>query len=296
LVSLYPELRLLSYAGVLLITSAAGLLVKQNYDRIGPIGIAVLIGLTAMGSLAWVVKNSPPFSWKETKSPAAVFDYVLMLGVLLAAADLAFIEVQFTPLGSAWPWHLLIVSLLMACAAVRFDSRAVFSLALSTFAAWRGVSVSLGGQALWWTKADSVRWNGIACGLIFIALASYLRRSGKKGHFQPVPLHLGWLLVLGALVSGGFEYASVFYSPRSSWGAAYIALSFVASSGLAWHSFNKRRAALFSFGVFGLYIAFFQLVLALSRDGIVIVFFAGAGAFVLAACLWKAHRRMKESL
>ena len=32
--------------------------------------------------------------------------------MLLAAADLAYIEVQFTPLGPNWSWHLLIVALL----------------------------------------------------------------------------------------------------------------------------------------------------------------------------------------
>ena len=54
-----------------------------------------------------------------------------------AAADLAYVEVRFSPLGAHWPWHLLLVSALYALAALRFDSRVVWSLALSTFLAWR---------------------------------------------------------------------------------------------------------------------------------------------------------------
>jgi hypothetical protein len=60
---------------------------------------------------------------------------MLLLGVLLASADLAYIEVKFTPLGDAWPWHLLIVAVLSGLLAFRCDSRVVFSFALTTFAA-----------------------------------------------------------------------------------------------------------------------------------------------------------------
>ena len=223
------------------------------------------------------------------------FDYVLLLGVLLAAADLAFVEVQFTPLGSSWPWHLLIVSLFMAYAAIRFDSRSLFSLALSTFAAWRGVSVSFSEPALWWTRVESVRWNAILCGLVFIGLGSYAKRSGRKPHFQPVSLHLGWLLVLGALISGGSLPEYLFYSSNHPAAAAYIVLLLLTCAGLAWFSFKRRRFMLFLYAVFGIYIGLCQLVLLQSRDPKVIVFCTGAGAVLLLAGLWKAQRKMKET-
>ena len=142
LVAVHGELRALLYLGVLLAMGGVGLLVEENLDRIGPVAIAAAIGLAAAAALGWVVRVAPPFSWREAPSPHLAFDYVLLLGVLLAAADLAYVEVRFTPLGAHWPWHLLIVAVFTALAAFRFDSRLAFSLALSTFAAWRGVSAA----------------------------------------------------------------------------------------------------------------------------------------------------------
>src|SRR5881628_79966 len=133
IVSIRTELRVLVYAGVLLVTAGAGLLVKENLGAIGPVGIALALALGAGAALGWVVRRAPPFSWAEVPSPNLAFDYMLLLGVLLAAADLAYVEVKFTPLGPNWSWHLLIVAVFAALAAFRFDSRVVFSLALSTF-------------------------------------------------------------------------------------------------------------------------------------------------------------------
>ncbi|HEV2844716.1 MAG TPA: DUF2157 domain-containing protein, partial [Thermoanaerobaculia bacterium] len=199
LVSAHWELRALLYLGVLLVTGGVGLLIKENLDRIGPAVIAAAIGLAAAAALIWVERAAPPFSWKEMKSPNLAFDYILLLGVLLAAADLAYIEAQFTPLGANWPWHLLIVAILSALAAFRYDSRIVFSLALSTFAAWRGVSVAHFGSNLFGGVQDTVRWNMLACGLLFAVFGLFLAKTDRKAHFEPVAVHLGWLLILGAL-------------------------------------------------------------------------------------------------
>src|SRR4029077_10919013 len=92
LVSVHWELRALLYVGVLLIPGGVGLLVKENLDRIGPVAIAVGIGLAAAAALAWVIARAPPFSWGPSPSPHLAFDYMLLLGVLLAGAELAYVE------------------------------------------------------------------------------------------------------------------------------------------------------------------------------------------------------------
>ena len=288
LVSLYPELRLLFYVGVLLSTAGIGILVKQNYENMGPAVIAAALGAAALGTLLWVARTASPFSWNETPAPYLAFDYLLLLGVLLAAADLAFMEVQFTPLGAHWPWHLLIVSLFMACLAVRYDSRTVFSLALSTFAAWRGLSVSILEKQLWRASEDIVRWNAIGCGIVFVLLGRYLTRCKRKSHFEPVSVHLGWLLILGALVSGGTE--------QGTEGIAYILVLGLTGSGLAWHSFRQHRFALFAFGVLAVYVSAGQLVLKYSLDFMESLFWFVVSSAGLTALLWKVQRKMREQV
>ena len=103
LVSVRIEIRTLLYAGVLLLTSGVGALVAAHHERIGPLALSIAIGLAAAGCLLWVARVAPAFSWGEVASPSLAFDYVLLLGVLLFAADLAYVEAQFTMLGPRWP-------------------------------------------------------------------------------------------------------------------------------------------------------------------------------------------------
>src|SRR6266481_3338149 len=116
-VSVRFEIRALLYAGVLLLTAGVGVLVARHQDEIGPLAIATGIALAAAGSLIWVTRRAAPFSWGEAPSPSLAFDYVLLLGLLLVAADLAYVEMQFTVLGAHWAYHLLIVGVLYLLAA-----------------------------------------------------------------------------------------------------------------------------------------------------------------------------------
>jgi hypothetical protein len=289
-VSIRAELRAALYAGVLLVTTGAGLLVRQNLEAIGPLGIALGLGLAAAVALGWVARSAPAFSWAEVPSPNLAFDYVLLLGVLLAAADLAYVEARFTPLGRAWPWHLLIVSLLTAACAFRYDSRVVFSLALGTFAAWRGVSVAYLEPAWWRGPEPVIRANMIVCGGIFVTAAWILARSRRKAHFDPVAAHLGWSLVLGALASG------VFRRETSTALAHGGALSLVGAILAAW-SLKRRRFVTFAMGVVGAYVGLSGLVVRTLGYGsdVVVFFWFTLSAFVLLGALVAGHRTMRRA-
>ena len=182
-----------------------GELVRQNLDRLGPVTITAALTVAALACLLWVARVAPPFSRGEAPSDRFGFDYVLLLGMLLVSADLAYVETQFTPLGASWPLHLLVVAGLAALLAFRYDSRTLFSLALASFAAWRGVAISLraAGEAFWRGPSDELRMNALVCGAVFVLLGFLLGRGTVKPHFEPVATHLGWLLGLGALASGG---------------------------------------------------------------------------------------------
>jgi hypothetical protein len=110
LVSVRLEIRALLYVGVLLLTSGVGLLVTEHHREIGPWAIAGGIGLAAGACLVWVIRKAAPFSWGEVQSPNVAFDYVLLLGLLLFASDLGYVEAQFTVLGPRWAHHLLVVA------------------------------------------------------------------------------------------------------------------------------------------------------------------------------------------
>src|SRR5262245_30632949 len=162
LVSVRLELRMLLYVGVLLLTSGVGVLVVERHEDIGPLALAGSIGLAAAACLVWVIRRAAPFSWRDVPSPTAAFDYVLLLGLLLLASDLAYIETQFTVLGPRWVHHLLVVGAVYLLAAHRWDSKPVLGLALTTLAAWRGVSVSLISGSLGAGEPGELRINALA--------------------------------------------------------------------------------------------------------------------------------------
>ena len=289
LVSIREELRLALYLGVTLLTAGVGLLVKENLDRIGPVTIAAAIGIAAAACLAWVARTAPPFAWTAQPSPHVAFDYLLLLGALLVAADLAYVEVKFTPLGANWPWHLLIVALLAGGLAVRYDSRVLFTLALTTLAAWRGVSLSLLGRSAW--RLDdpaALRWNAVGCGVLFVALGWALVRAGRKPHFEPSAAHLGWLLVLGGLASGALVPDRL----GTPWPAFALAL-LLAAGGLAAGTFRARRFSLFALGAAGAYVAVSRFAVAGIHDDFAVLAWFCLSSIACIVGLVAAQRRMR---
>jgi hypothetical protein len=281
LVSVRVELRLLLYIGVLVVTSGVGLLVKENLDRIGPVAIAAALGLAAAAAIGWVWRGSPPFTWERVESPHLAFDYILLLGVLLAAADLAYIEARFTPLGTAWPWHLLIVALFAAAVAVRFDSRVVFSLALATFAAWQGVSMEEFGLGVLAGEGPA-RWTSIGCGVFFVVLGIAMARTDRKAHFEPVAVHLGWLLVLGGIASGIVDEHGA-----AGWAAALL---LVGATLAAW-AYQARRFPLFAYGVLSGYVGVCRFIF--EGDETLGCFFLSFSSILVIVGLVMAQRRLR---
>jgi hypothetical protein len=283
LVSVRAELRTALYLGVLALLAGVSVLVQQNLDRIGPAAIAFALGAAALGALVWVARRGPAFTWGSDESPHLAFDYVLLLGVLLVGADLAYVEWKFTPLGAQWSWHLFLMALFAGAMAVRYDSRVLWSLALSTFAAWRGVAVTLraAGAALLGDTAAGVRWNALLCGAFFVALGWAAKRSGRKAHFEPVAVYLGWLLVLGALVAGSLAGAFLSGSEVNPWAFAALVTGSLLAVGMG----RARRFWLFALGVVAAYIGLSVVVLRTIGDQFGCVWFWGTSTGVLVLLL-----------
>jgi hypothetical protein len=287
LVSVRLELRTLLSAGVLLILAGTGLLVREHFDRIGPTAVAAAILAAAALCLAWVNRRSPPFSRGEVPSPGLAFDSILALGVLLFGSFLAWVETQFHTLGAGWRHHLLLLAVLALAAAFRFDSRSVFSLALTSFAAWRGVDARLTLRTVFGNPEEAIRWNSILCGALFLLGAWVLTRARWKAHFEPVSSNLGLLLLLGALLSG------VLGTRAPEWPAWEAALLAVGAAVIA-AGWRERRTLWFSQGVVAVYAGALRVLFEASH-GAGAMFLVAVTSLGLVALLVVAHRRLREA-
>ena len=288
LVSVRAELHALLYAGVLLAVSGVGLFLKVNHDRIGPTAIASLIAAAAAACFVFVFRRSPPFSWGAAASSHVGADYLLLLGVLLAGSDLAYLETQFRFLGPDWPYHLLVVSLLAFAAAYRFDSRLVLSLALSSFAAWRGLSTRLPFDPRTTGGLAEARWNALLTGMLFLAAAAVSVRARRKPHFEGVYAGFGWLLLFGGLLSGAFDTGE-------NW-PLWAGAAFAVAVAVVLFAYRRRRSFDFAVAVVAAYVSLLRpLWLAVGKSGEGFFFVAGASSLCVLAFLVFSYRRMRGS-
>jgi hypothetical protein len=286
LVSVRAELQIALWAGVTLVAAGAGVLVKDNLANLGPVTIGAGIALAAALCLWYVARASPPFSWGPVASPTLAFDYVLLLGVLLVGTDLAYLETQYRLLGPNWPWHLLLLSLVQLGFAFRYDSRAVLTLSLASFAAWRGVALSFSGAALVGPNEEALRVNALAVGAVFFAGGTLIARAGRKAHFEPAFGNLGLVLLLGAAVTGA-------YGDRGALEAVWLPTLAVIAAAAILIAYRARRSDYFAQGVIAAYLGFLRLAAELHFE-VGLFYLVSAGSFgILVLILW-AHRRFKE--
>jgi hypothetical protein len=290
LLSIRPEIHVLLYAGVLLLTAAAGLFLKVHSRDIGPVAIAGALTLACTACFGYAIRKAPPFSWGKVEAPSVAFDYIVLLAVLLLGSDLAYLESQFRLLGSSWEYHLLLMSVVGLTVAYRFDSAAVLPLALSSFAAWRGVSTRLSLPLIFGDVSARLRVNSVICGVLFLVGAVASARLRKKPHFEAVWGHLGALLLFGGLLAGVFGEGSPGWW---RWEAVLLTASVVI--GLV--SFRIRRAGYFAEAVLagyggGLGVLFAE-VHGLAAVSLIIAGSAAAVATALAV-VWKRLRESHE--
>ena len=284
LFSVHWELRLLLYAGILILTTGLGLLIAKYFASIGHVALLAAIALGGTGCFAYCLRRGGGFSPETAPAPDAAYDYVLLLGCLLLGTFQGYLELRYQLLAQHWSWWLLGSGLLYLFCAHYFDNRLVLSLALSTLGAWLGVKTSLftGGN---WNAA--LRGNALFFGATVVAAGAAQVQLGWKHHFLPVHLHLGVNFLLAALVAG--------VDSRTK-GLLYLAGLLLVGAGSAFYAQRARRFAFLLYallyGYLGVTIFVFEHV-RWEAEGIVLYFLTTAAALVSALVAF--HRRFRSA-
>ena len=162
--SLHGELRATLYAGVLLIIAGVGAILARNLDHLGPLAITLAIALAASACVLPAVRGR-----LAGRALGVAADYLLLLAVLLASADLAYAERQFTLLGPLWSWHLLLLAVVGAAIAYVFGSALVVAAALTALAGWFGVGGPVGDAFHLVSTTPALGGRALACAAVIIA-------------------------------------------------------------------------------------------------------------------------------
>lgn len=271
--SLHPEVRILSWGGAMLVATAAGLVLKNHLDEIGPLALSMLMGLAAAGCYAFV--------WSRRTRATLVHDYVLLLGALLISADAAFIETQFHLFGTAWHRHFLILAVVHGVTAYLFRSRIVLSLAMTSIAGWLGVREHPFGQAIEYAT------RSFACAALLLSWRAIHVHfdSHRERDFAPSFEHFAANVAFVGCISLLFE------NDTQVIGALLMLV--VAAAVIAW-GIRVRRELFVLYAVLYAVIGVDALVDAIVREQVLTFLFFTISAIGAIVALFAIHARLKE--
>jgi hypothetical protein len=280
--SLFLELNILLYAGVLAFVAGLGWTITTWSEQLGD--VLVLAVLTAMlAACFWYCfSRAPAWSPAETSSPSLVFDYVLYLGSLIWSVELAYIETRFHVLSGQWDLYLLATAGLFFFLAYRFDNRFVLSLALSSLAGWFGLTISH-----WPSHQDELyRQYAILYSLIVAVAGVILQRRGLKPHFFGTYLNIAANVLFWALLSGVFN--------REGYVVWLLALLAACGASLAWGLARRQFSFVAYAAVYGYVGVSSILIRDMNSSTALLSYFFVSGVAMLVMLVQIARRFGRE--
>jgi len=276
--SLFLELNVLLYAGVLAFVAGLGWTVSTWSQQLGDVLVLTILSTVLAACFWYCFSRAPAWVPAETPAPSPIFDYVLYLGSFIWSLELAYLENRFHVLSGQVDLYLLATAGLFFFLAYRFDNRFVLSLALSTLAGWFGLTISH-----WPSHQDAAyrQYALLYCLLVGIA-GTLLQRRGLKPHFFGTYLNIVANVLFWALLSGVFN--------RQGYGVWLLALIIACGASLAWGLARRQFAFVAYAAVYGYVGVSSMLLRGITDDTAVLGYFVVTGVAMLVVLVKIARR------
>ena len=251
--SLFLELNILFYAGVLAFVAGLGWTVTTYSEQLGDVLVLAILSAIFAACFWYCFSRAPAWALAQTSAPNAAFDYVLYLGSLVWCIELAYLENQLHLLSGQWDLYLLATAVFFFFLAYRFDNRFVLSLALSSLAGWFGLTISH-----WRSDQDAAyRQYALIYCLLIGGGGALLKLRGVKPHFFGTYLNIAANVGFWALLSGVFE--------REGYGLWFLALLIACGVSLAW-GLKRRQFAFVAYSAVYGYVGISSILIRNLRD------------------------------
>lgn len=205
-ISLYYELRLILYLGIMLFTGGLGYFAYQNIGEIGHIVSMFLIATSIVVGFYFIRKFSKPYSNFEVKLSQVYFDYILLLVSLLIVTLFAYVQVYFDIVDLLINGTSFISALIFLFMAYRYDNRALLSMGIVAFAAAVGVSITPINWAKGeWFTTDNLYVISLFLGAALVIIGEWSIYKDIKRHFSFTYKNFGLLIYFIACVSAIFD-------------------------------------------------------------------------------------------
>jgi len=269
IVSIYTELRVVLYLGILLFTGGVGYFSLQNMGENGHLlsmfSLAIAIGL----GFYFIGKFAKPYSNQEINISLVYFDYLLILVALLVLSLFTYVQVYFDLVELLIHWTSFISAVLLVFMAYRYDNRALLSMGIAALAAAVGITIS----PVDWTKGNwqittDLYLTTLLLGVLLLVVEHSMYQKGIKKHFRFTYQNFGLLL----FYLGGV--ASIFDGDHEQ---MYAALLLLVGGGLTYYTWEKKEFLFFLYSSLAAYIAFtylfFRLIEMMGFDMIFMIYY-----------------------
>lgn len=209
--SVHWDLRSLLYLGVLLITTATGILIYKNIDTIGHDALLIILSVLMLACFAYSYKKATGYNNTKISGTTIWSDYILLIGCLLLLVLVGYLQFQYNLFGTRWGMALFIPMVLLFIAAYYFDHIGVLSLAIINLAAWAGIAIT---PTTLLRQNDfneiSVMFTGLALGGFLIVLSILSVQKNVKAHFSFTYKNFGIHLFFISMIAILFYYEKVY--------------------------------------------------------------------------------------
>ena len=267
IISLYSELRLLLYLGIILFTGGVGYFVYENLGNIGHYLIMGVMVIATYMCFSFIVKLAKPYMHDKVEVENIYFDYVLLLGSLLVAGLLTYLQVYFNLVEYLLNYSSFITAILFLTIAYRYDNKGVLAMGITVLAAAVGLSIS----PVDWAKGDLVAIDRLY--VVSIILGALLAGAGHfseqlmiKKHFSFTYWNFGLLLYYLGCLTGIFN---------SDYQVAYAILTLVTAASLTRAMWQQKEFLLFIYSSLASYISISYIIFNImeSIDGFILLIY-----------------------
>lgn len=187
LFSLNAELLFLLYLSVLLFTGGVGTLIYKNIDSIGHIAILAVNFVLMLVCFYISFKKAKGFSKEEIVFDNPLYDYLVLMGSLLATIFIGYLQFQYGVFGKDFSLVSLFSAVLCFAVAYYFDNRTVLSMAITSLIAFAGITLTpqkVFENAIY--SNPNLVYFGILIGTLLILWTLYSLKTKLKVHFYLV--------------------------------------------------------------------------------------------------------------
>jgi hypothetical protein len=289
-ISVFYELRILLYLGVMLFTTGIGILIYKNIGDLGHLLSIIALFASTAACFWYAFTKAAPYSNTKVSPPTPYFDYIVLLGSLLFISALTYLQFQYNIFDDGLGATTLVTALFFFFAAYRFDHLGILSLAITALASFWGISAS---PQKWYSSDFLTDSNHHITALLLsaslAAIAFVLDKRGYKQHFTFTYLNFCCLMFLIAALAGVFINYNAY--------VLYIVILY-AGCGLTVLAAHWKKSFLFLVYAFvaGYIGTTFMLAdLILDAFAIFFYFLLSCGGFIFFLIRYRNYFKRKES-